>query len=327
MTAAVETMAYVGETPWHGLGHKLEKGATVEQMTVAAGLDWKVVRRPLFARIDENTEVQIDGKVAITRETDNSVLSVASDRWQPFQNAELMEFFREYVEAGAATLETAGSLHDGKTIWALANINDGFTLNGNDRVNGYVLLSNSHEPGTAIRVMTTMVRVVCQNTLSMAHNRGLDQYRQSHIKQFNMQAARDSLQFARAQVHQHELEANALNSLKMSAFDTVRTLAKHFQPDMQDDLGVACLLKNPETQNPVMADVLYSVVTAPGAIPDSAWGLLNGVTHYADHVAGKTSANRMVNGTFGRMAKIKQEVRLDLLQLADFQVEKELVAA
>ena len=319
MSHEVETMAYVGETPWHSLGNKNEGIPTVEEMTKAAGLDWKVARHPIFTQIGEE-KIGIDGRVAIVRDIDNRVLSTASDKWIPFQNKELMEFFREYVDAGHATLETAGSLKDGKVIWALANINAGFTLNGRDEVKGYVLFSNSHEPGAAIRILTTSVRVVCQNTLRMAHN-GKDQYKQTHLKDFNPAAAREQLAFSRHQIEEFGLEAQALSQLQMSAYDTVRVLAKHFQPDMAESaMDIQILLNNPDAQNPVLSDVLHSVVTAPGALPESAWGLLNGVTHYADHVAGRTAGNRMISSTFGALDKTKQAVRMELLEMAGYQI-------
>lgn len=326
MVAAVQSMAYVGETPWHGLGHALTEAVGVEEMTKAAGLDWKVAKHPMFIEVDgpdgEKVRKAIPNKAAVTREDTLDILSTCSTAWQPFQNAELMEFFRDYVEAGAATLETAGALRDGKIIWALANINKGFTLNGRDQVNGYVLLSNSHEPGTAIRVMTTMVRVVCQNTLTLAHGAGQDMYRQSHVKTFDLSAAKATIDLARENVELHKLEAEALMSLELSAFDTVRALAKHFQPEMAEkDEDVMVLLTNPEAQSPQMADVVRSVVEAPGALPDNAWGILNGVTHWADHVAGRTSSTRLLNATFGRNANIKLAVRKDLLAMADYNRE------
>lgn len=321
MTAAVQTMAYVGETPWHGLGQALPEAVGVDDMIKAAGIDWQVAQHPIFIEVD-GVRKAVPNRVAVTREDTLDILSTSSTSWKPFQNRELMEFFREYVDLGAASLETAGALKDGKIIWALANINKGFTLNGRDEVKGYVLLSNSHEPGASIRVMTTMVRVVCQNTLTLAHGQGADMYRQSHVKDFDLSAAKSTLDFARESVELHKLEAEALRSLELSAFDTVRTLAKHFQPEMAaDDLDVNILLANPEAQNRTMSDVIRSVVEAPGAMPENAWGLLNGVTHWADHVAGKTSSTRMLNATFGRNAKIKLDVRKDLLEMANYSRE------
>jgi phage/plasmid-like protein (TIGR03299 family) len=322
MSAEVETMAYVGATPWHGLGNKLEQGASIEEMTKAAGLDWAVSQHPMFVKIGDE-EVAVPNKVAVTRDTDKRILSVSSTGWKPFQNAELMEFFRDFVDAGSATLETAGSLYDGKTIWALANINKGFTLKGRDTVNGYVLLSNSHAPGSSIRAMTTMVRVVCQNTLTMANARGgATEYRQNHMKDFDMSKAKETFAFARESVAVHKMEAEALSSLQMSAYDTVRTLATFFQPDMAEHASdVKMLLVNPDAQSPVLAEVLHSVVSAPGAIPENAWGLLNGVTHYADHVAGRSPAARLTNSTFGQLAKVKLDVKDYLLQMAGYTGE------
>lgn len=40
MVAAVETMAYVGATPWHGLGNKVEENITLEEFQKEAGLVW-----------------------------------------------------------------------------------------------------------------------------------------------------------------------------------------------------------------------------------------------------------------------------------------------
>jgi phage/plasmid-like protein (TIGR03299 family) len=313
-------MAYLGETPWHGLGHKLTEAVGVEEMTKAAGLDWAVGKHPMFVEVDGN-RYTVPNKAAICREDTHEILSVASSGWKPYQNMELMEFFREYVEQGSATLETAGALRDGKIVWALANINKGFTLNGRDQVNGYLLFSNSHEPGTAIRVMTTMVRVVCQNTLTLAHSAGTEMYRQSHVKEFDLSAAKATIDFARESVELHKLEAEALMALELSPYDTVRTLAKHFQPEMQSDFDVKVLLANPASQSQVFSDVLRSVVEAPGALPDNAWGLLNGVTHWADHVAGRASSTRMLNSTFGRNAKLKLDVRKDLLEMAGYERE------
>ena len=42
MPAAVEKMMFVGETPWHGLGNKVDDGITVNDAIVEAGLDWEV---------------------------------------------------------------------------------------------------------------------------------------------------------------------------------------------------------------------------------------------------------------------------------------------
>lgn len=325
MAHAILSMAYRGETPWHGLGNKVSDIPTVDEMLVAAGLDWQVEKHPLFAEVGGD-KVEIPGKMALMRATDKKVFSVVGEGWQPLQNKDAMEFFREYTEEGGATLETAGALHDGKVIWGLANINQGFKLNGRDEVKGYILLTSPHEVGNSVTVRTTTIRVVCANTMAMAVSENRKpEYRQSHAKAFNIEAAKQTIQLAREQVAFHELEAKALQSLKMSAFDTVRFLAKHFQPLVDRGEGaqeahVKELMSNPNLQNKTLANVLGSTVHGPGATPGNAWGILNGVTHWADHVAGKTQDNRLYNAWMGRTGAIKLEVKKDLLEMADYAV-------
>lgn len=321
MSHAVETMAYVGSTPWHGLGHAITGIPTTEEMLVAAGLDWQVQQVPIYTKLGVE-DVKIPGKVALVRETDNKFMSITGENWKPLQNKDAMEFFREYTEAGKATLETAGSLHDGKVIWALANVNKGFTLNGRDQVNGYILLTSPHEVGNSISVRTTTVRVVCANTMAMAVNENKKpEYRQSHAKAFDVSMARETILLAQHQVELHEQEAMALQGLKLSAFDTVKVLAKHFQPAvLNEDVMVQSLLTNPSLQNKRMGEVIHSIVRAPGATVGNGWGVLNGVTHWADHKAGNTQDARLYNSWMGDTGRIKLSVKRDLLEMADYKM-------
>ena len=47
MVAAVETMAYVGATPWHGLGNVVEENISLDEFQKQAGLDWQVQKTPV----------------------------------------------------------------------------------------------------------------------------------------------------------------------------------------------------------------------------------------------------------------------------------------
>src|SRR5574337_655552 len=114
MPALVETMAYVAAngTPWHGLGNAVRPNMTPEEMLVAAGLDWQVERRLVRMRLERGNdeEMVIPNYMAIVRDTDNKVFQVASERYKPIQNAEVLQFFKEYTEAGGMNMETAGAL-------------------------------------------------------------------------------------------------------------------------------------------------------------------------------------------------------------------------
>jgi phage/plasmid-like protein (TIGR03299 family) len=170
-------MAYVGAKPWHGLGFEVPVGATGQQMLEIAGLNWLVQRRAIAMRpvnadgtVDTSTflKAELDSYRAIVRADTNQVFQVASDRYHPVQNAEIVDFFREYCEAGHASIETLGGLRNGAVVWALAKLNGGSTatLAGVDELRGYMLLATSHDGSLLTIGKPTQTRVVCWNTLS-----------------------------------------------------------------------------------------------------------------------------------------------------------------
>ncbi|NBQ98794.1 MAG: DUF932 domain-containing protein, partial [Microbacteriaceae bacterium] len=132
MAHMVETMAYAGNVPWHGLGKKVPHDLSPEQMLEAAQLDWTVQKVPAFANVeDQNVNI---GWSALVRSSDNRILDVVSNDWNPVQNSEAFQFFHEYCEAGDMEMHTAGSLRDGQIVWALAKVNESFELFKGDRV-------------------------------------------------------------------------------------------------------------------------------------------------------------------------------------------------
>jgi len=159
-------MAYVGETPWHGLGTLVDSDISVDGMVKAAGLDWTVTKAPTYYRVGDK---EIDtGKYALIRETDNKFLSNVSKSWEPCQNADAFSIFEEFVERNELEMNTAGSLKGGQIVWGLAKMKDSFALFDDDLTEQYLLLVNPHVFGQGIHVRSTPIRVVCNNTLSLS---------------------------------------------------------------------------------------------------------------------------------------------------------------
>ena len=125
MVAAVETMAYAGEVPWHGLGTKVPHDLSTDEMLKKSGLDWYVEKLPTY--VNAPSGQQKTGSFALVRSSDNKVLAPSvGQNWNPVQNKEAFDFFSEYVEAGDLEMHTAGSLMDGKMVWALAKVKQSF---------------------------------------------------------------------------------------------------------------------------------------------------------------------------------------------------------
>jgi len=164
MAHNVETMAYAGEVPWHGLGVQVSNDLTPNQMMEKAGLDWSVIECPSY--IEHDGKKIETGQRALVRSTDGRILTNVGPVWNPVQNEDAFNFFSEYVLAGDMEMHTAGSLRNGQIVWALAKVKESFDLFGGDQVDSYLLFSNPHRYGHSIDVRFTPIRVVCNNTLS-----------------------------------------------------------------------------------------------------------------------------------------------------------------
>jgi phage/plasmid-like protein (TIGR03299 family) len=170
------SMAYYGEEPWHGLGKKLEKPATAKEAIKAASLDWEVRKVPLSASYDRYT-IKIKDKFGVVRKDmigkdDCKVFGIVGSQYEPLQNREAFDFFDPIVGKNAAVYHTAGVLGDGERIWILAKLPDNIYVIGDDISEKYLLLSNSHDGKSAVQIKFTPIRVVCQNTLTMALSDG-----------------------------------------------------------------------------------------------------------------------------------------------------------
>jgi phage/plasmid-like protein (TIGR03299 family) len=330
MSAAVETMAYTNQVPWHGLGARVDKATSVADMIKKAGLDWRVERRPLMAGVyvDKGGElapdfglgspkVIVNDFAALVRDKDNAVLDVVGSRYTPRQNADVFKFFKEFVEAGKATMETAGSLRGGRIVWGLANLKAGFKLAGGDEVKGYLLVASFHQQGKANVYKFTAVRVVCANTLALALNSvgGFKDYHSSEFTEETTQRAKKALGIAREQLSEFEKNAKALKKLHIPPLDVVEIFGNEYQPNMdwgKRDLKVPDLVR--AAGNAKLKEVWRIYEHAPGADPGTGWGVLNAVTYYIDHVASRSPDKRLTNAWFGRTAMQKERVFATLME-------------
>lgn len=162
MAANVESMFYVRETPWHGLGTKVMEAPSSKEALSLAGLDWRVLQEPIYT---ENEEL-VEGYKANVRDSDRKVLGVVTDRYKVIQNEEAFAFTDELLGEGVR-YETAGSLQGGKKVWLLAHLPHEYIISG-ERISPYLLFSNTHDGSGAIKVALTPIRVVCNNTLNLA---------------------------------------------------------------------------------------------------------------------------------------------------------------
>lgn len=212
MAAEIETLFYVREKPWHGLGVRVENAPSSQEALVAAGLDWNVEQRKVYT---EDGHV-IPGYYANVRGTDNRTLGVVTKRYRIVQNHEAFAFTDGLLGKGVR-YETAGSLKGGRKTWILARLPKQYRV-AEDKVMPYLVFSNSHDGSGAIKVAMTPVRVVCNNTLNLALQNADRIWSANHTGDIEskLEDARMTLFMAENYMNELAKESNRLNCKKVS---------------------------------------------------------------------------------------------------------------
>jgi len=314
MAHMVETMAYAGEVPWHGLGVKVPADLSPAQMLDKAGLDWTVQKIPAFANV-AGKQVSV-GKSALVRSSDNSILDVVSNDWNPVQNQEAFEFFDEYCRAGDMEMHTAGSLRDGQIVWALAKVHDSFELFKGDQVESFLLFTNPHRFGQCIDVRFTPIRVVCNNTLTLSLNRKSDQQvKVNHRTVFNADDVKETLGIATGKLQKYKEMAAFLGSKRYTE-DTLKQYFSKVFPVL-----VYNKEKGPQRKeiSKSASRALEVVNTQPGAkfAEGSWWQAFNTVTYLTDHEIGKSADTRLASAWFGPNKNLKVKALETAVEFAE----------
>lgn len=273
MAAEVETMFYVREVPWHGLGTRVEEALTSQQALEMAGLDWTIEKKPVF---DEDGKI-IAGYYANTRSSDKKALGIVSGRYTIVQNHEAFNFTDSLVGEGI-TYETAGSLRGGKKIWLLGKMPERYICG--DKIEPYICFTNSHDGTGAVKACMTPIRVVCHNTLNMALNGAQRWWSTPHRGDVmsRREEARQTLELAEQYLVKLDETADRLANEKMDEGQVQQALDAMFalpedatqrqQNTAQDakDQIIVCYLR------PDIAQFL-----------NTKWGFINAVSDYVGH--------------------------------------------
>lgn len=329
-------MAFVGETPWHGLGQNVTKGASIGVWAKEAGMEWEALAETPRIGDGENTIIFADHK-ALYRSDTCEPLAIVGAGYQPHQPRELLEFFREFTEAGGWHIHTAGTMRGGRKLWVMATCEDPFRyVKGykGDKVALNLLLATSLDGSMQTTGALTTVRVVCANTLRAALEGGSDaMVKLSHRSSFDSRTIKDALGVEAAQKNFERFmeQARELAETPISLEDAREALNTIFKVEKKErprlDLSWLNLDAAPaldaDEEEPVPQETSRSVARVlqlfdgegmGATMPTAAgtrWGLLNAVTQFVDHEMGRTADTRLDNAWFGRGNGYKK----DALQL------------
>ena len=309
MSNGQANMAYVGETPWHGLGQQLKPGATIEQWRKAAGMNFSIYTSPVQFESPESAgdPMTFDGHNVLYRSDTKVPLAVVSDKYQVVQPKEVLEFYRDLTAGAGFNLETAGVLKGGKKYWALASIGKEAKIL-DDQIKGYLLLGSACDGSMATTAMFTSIRVVCNNTLGFAMTEA-DNGTAKAVVRINHRTTFDEAK-VKAQLG---LAANSWDSFihnvgvwsgKKVDMDQAKAyfdkVASYVTTDGEEKVS--------ERTSKYLMDLFAGAGKGSNlkSADGTAWGLVNAVTEFVDHHRGRSNDVRIDRAWFGDGLKTKE---------------------
>jgi phage/plasmid-like protein (TIGR03299 family) len=303
MAHEIESMAYFGELPWHGLGTALDEADLYDwqRACIKSGLDWEAELVPLMT--DDGIKVT---HRAVRRITDRKVLGVVGPKYHVLQNRNAFRWFQPFLDAKEAALHTAGSLREGSRIWVLAKLNRApLVIAKGDEVEKYVLHSHGHDGSLAVRVGFTPIRVVCANTLALAHGSDASKLiRLKHTKdlQQNLENVREVMNLANQQFEATAEQYRLLARRSIYQADLRRYVKRVLKVDNGSKIST-------RTQN-IIDEIIGRCESGKGndlpSVRGTYWTAYNGVNEWLAYERGHNQQNRLNSLWFGDSANINR---------------------
>lgn len=317
-------MMSVGARPWHGLGVGVEGAQTAEKAIQLAGLDWEVEKRPVYLREEALVApalTTVEGYEAVVRKDTGAVLNILGKNFQPVQNRDAFKFFDAVVGEGQAIYHTAGALGKGERVWMLAKLPGSIMVeagDGKDEVEKFLLLANGHNGSLAFRMLFTPVRVVCQNTLTLALRQGAETgFTARHTENVaeKIGAARRALGIVIKQYDDFEAGVNKL-ARKMIPHNVLVDYIDECLPSKRGEKPELAIARRD-----IVTDMFYELPTCNvGHISGTWWAAYNAVTEYVDYggedVRKEVTGSRLGDILMGGRSRVKADAYTTALEMA-----------
>ena len=315
MPAHFESGVLVGQSAWHGQGTVIpaddDRRFDLETCLELSGLDWRVDLARCFYLFGDDGEHcdEVPGSFVTVRTlSDGSVepLGTVGSKYRPLQNREAFEWFQPWLDTKEVAIETAGSLEGGKSVWVMARIlREDVEVSSGDRIAKYLMLSSRHDGLGATACGFTPIRIVCSNTMQMAHDsRSSKLLRVRHTagQHESLSAIRDTIDMIDMEFIATAEQYRRMLSCKLSPSELRRYV--RLVNDIGEDIPEKSLSGRMRNRINRVCQLAASGMGQQGDL--TAWSAYNGFTQYLTHNAGSDAEKRLRSNMDGAYAKLNQ---------------------
>lgn len=305
MPAYFDTGFSVRQPMWHGEGYVPDRyPADWDEARTWAGLTWEPKTVPVFGyngiepdgsivyeQTDTSvgTHAELPDQRRVVRDDTGATLAVVGKGYTLIDHREMGDIFNAVLEQDNVRYETAGSLEDGRKVWALAMLDEPVQLPGDNSLTlPYCALLNAHDGGGSAKLISTAVRIVCRNTYGAAESKAeqngvVFSFRHTSGWRDRVSEARDAIRGVRTGFGLYVEHMTELLGIPVTAAQT-DLFIREFIPSPPAGLVSDRVARNVDEARKAIRGILASPTVAGAGVDGTAYGLVMAATEYLDYV-------------------------------------------
>lgn len=280
------------QSSWRNIGSDVT-GKTMSEVLKQSGLDYTVVKEPVFAKSAfANKATKVPGAFVTRVQGENQFFGTVGSKYEVVQNIDAFDFIDNLVMDGLV-YEKAGQTQNG-LIYIIASLPEYKLFD--DGMKPYVIFQNSHNGSTPVKAAITTLRLVCENQFNIAFKKSLNTVVLRHTRNVKdkLAEAERVLQHVSGYSEQFAAFAEELKNTKMPVAKAKKVAAQLF-PYKEEDSE----LKQRRAQE--AQDSLLGIYKGDEDLQNfrgTGWGLMNAYTDYITHSEPSRKSENWEEGKF-----------------------------
>lgn len=252
----------------------LEGALNVSGALEAAGLNWMVDKIPSGYDDGSGNFVKAGSKFNLTQRRDNgAILGQVGNQYTVFQNDQAFAFADELLGFGAE-FHAAGAYNNGANVFLIAKLPEGIKVRGEEDMDLYLDMMNTHNGSGAISWYATPIRRNCTNQTRLMIAKAVSSAKIRHTATANERVAQVAETLRLVDTYKESLEGGivALQEIDLNLEEVTNFLNEWSESER------------------VVRNVLETYNTSELVPRGNGWGVVNAITETMLHNPARRTA-------------------------------------
>lgn len=279
------------EATWNKVGTDIHFANSVKEALQISGLDYEVVKAPVYL----SNGHRIKDQFATKKKGTDEVFGIVGKDYTIVQNEEAFSFVDGIISEGLTFVKAGETSY---MNYIIASLPEQYILD--DKFNPHIIFQNSHAGATTLKAAICPLRIICQNQFTMAFRNAENKISLRHSSSIHekMNEAQHILQFSAEYMNSFNMMATKMAANKIGEEKAIDLIDKYF---LVDDNASTRKVNSNEEKKMVLLNAYNSEDNQN--FRGTVWGLINAFSDYITHIdpsrkTEKSSVSKFVNVTF-----------------------------